>query len=143
MTLEIVRLELIHFGIGLLPFVYVGLIVAAGLYWSEGVKGRVRGWQVINAVIWIGGIVMSVVKVVGLTKEGIDSRKGSKYPLSDQVTDIAVMAGVYAAITILEVVLTFWRALRRVREERAASPQSGISPVMENTEFVGKFRPNV
>lgn len=142
MTLEIVRLELIHFGIGLLPFVYAGLIIALLLYWSEGVKGRIRGWQAVNAVIWIGGVVMSAVKVVGLSKEGIDSRKGSKYPLSDQVIDVAVMAGVYAVVAILEVVLGFWRALRRTRKEEE-SPQSGMSPVMENSEFVGKFRPNV
>ncbi|PVH75357.1 hypothetical protein DL98DRAFT_562426 [Cadophora sp. DSE1049] len=142
MTLEIVRLELIHFGIGLLPFVYAGLIVALFLYWSEGVKGRIRGWQAVNAVVWIGGVVMSAVKVVGLSKEGIDSRKGSKYPLSDQVIDVAVMAGVYAVVAILEVVLGFWRALRRARREREQSPQSGMSPVMENSEYVGKFRPN-
>ena len=55
LTLEIVRLELIHFGIGLLPFVYAGLIIAMFLYWSEGVKGRIRGWQAVNAVVWIGG----------------------------------------------------------------------------------------
>ncbi|KAG4413006.1 hypothetical protein IFR04_013865 [Cadophora malorum] len=142
LTLEIVRLELIHFGIGLLPFVYAGLIIAMFLYWSEGVKGRIRGWQAVNAVVWIGGIVMSAVKVVGLSKEGIDSRKGSKYPLSDQVIDVAVMAGVYAVVAILEVVLGFWRALRRARREREQSPQSGMSPVMENSDYVGKFSPN-
>ena len=143
LTLEIVRLELIHFGIGLLPFVYAGLIIAMFLYWTEGLKGRIRGWQAVNAVVWIGGIVMSAVKVVGLSKEGIHSRKGSKYPLSDQVIDVAVMAGVYAVVAILEVVLGFWRALRRARREREQSPQSGMSPVMENSEYVGKFRPNV
>ncbi|KAH7346239.1 hypothetical protein BKA65DRAFT_273322 [Rhexocercosporidium sp. MPI-PUGE-AT-0058] len=142
MTLEIVRLELIHFGIGLLPFVYAGLVIALLLYWSEGVQGRIRGWQAVNAVVWIGGVVMSVIKVVGLSKEGIDSRKGSKYPLSDQVTDVAVMAGLYAVAAILEVVLGFWRALRRARKGREESPHSGMSPVMENSEFVGKFRPN-
>ncbi|CZT43320.1 uncharacterized protein RSE6_03335 [Rhynchosporium secalis] len=140
MTLEIVRLELIHFGIGLLPFMYAGLLIALLLHWSEGVKGKVRGWQAVNAVIWIGGIVMSVVKVVGLNNEGIDSRKGSKYPLSDQVTDVSVMAGLYAVATILEVILGFWRALR-ARRDSEGSPPSGTSPVMQDSEFGGKFRP--
>lgn len=51
-TLEIVRLELIHVGLGLLQFAFVGLTLGAGLHWSEGVKGRVRGWQGVNSVVW-------------------------------------------------------------------------------------------
>ena len=112
-TLEIVRLELLHFGIGLSPFVYVGLLLAAGLHATNGARGRVRGWQVVNAVIWIGGVTMCVIQVVGLSKEGINGRKGSKYPISDQVIDVAVMAGVYVVLAILEMVLGFWKAARR------------------------------
>lgn len=65
-----------------------------------------------NAVLWGGGVAMCVVKVVGLDNEGIDGRKGSKYPVADQVTDVAVMAGVYAAIAVLEGVLMVWRRSR-------------------------------
>lgn len=135
-TLEIVRLELIHYGCGLLPFVYVGLIAAGLLHWTEGAHGRIRGWQAVNAVVWIGGIVMTSVQVVGLSNEGIDGRKPSKYPVSDQVIDVAVMAGVYAVIAILELVLGFWRALRRARSSRE-SVQSD-SPVVEQDQWVGK-----
>jgi len=133
-TLEIVRLALIYFGIGLLPFAYIGLIIGALFHWSEGVKGRVRGWQAVNGVIWVGGVVISVVKVVGLSNEGIDGRKGSKYPVSDQVIDVAVMAGVYAVIGSLEVGLDIWRAQRRRTGAEKDSLQSE-SPVMENREF--------
>ncbi|KAF8851402.1 hypothetical protein BDZ45DRAFT_750676 [Acephala macrosclerotiorum] len=142
-TLEIVRLELIHFGISLLPFVYVGLLIGALLHYTEGLQGRVRGWQTVNGILWIGGVAMCAVKVVGLSKEGINGRKGSKYPISDQVIDIAVMAGVYAVIVILELMLGFWRALRAsVRREE--TPQSGMSPVIgtEETEFVRKYPAN-
>jgi hypothetical protein len=142
-VLEIVRLELLHFGIGLLPFTIVGLIMGALLHWSEGARGRIRGWQTINAVVWIGGMVMSAVQVVGLTKEGINGRKKSKYPISDQVIDVAVMAGVYAVVGILELVLGFWRASRRARRARENTPQSGMSPVMETTGFVGTYPPAV
>jgi hypothetical protein len=55
---------------------------------------------------------MSAVKVAGLVRMGIDGRKGSKYPVSDQVIDVAVMAGVYAVIALLELGLRFWRASR-------------------------------
>lgn len=118
---------------------YAGLLIALLLHWTEGAKGWVKGWQVVNAVLWIGGMVMSVVKVVGLSKEGINTRKGSKYPLSDQVIDVAVMAGVYAVLAILEVVLVAWRVKRRKGGQRALSPQSD-APVMENGEF-GKDTP--
>lgn len=140
LVLEIVRLELLHFGIGLLPFAIVGLIMGALLHWSEGARGRIRGWQTINAVVWIGGVVMSAVQVVGLIKEGIDGRKKSKYPISDQVIDVAVMAGVYAVVGILELVLGLWRASRRARSARE---KSGMSLVMKNSEFVGKYSPTV
>lgn len=82
---------------------------------------------------------MCVIKVVGLTKEGINGRKGSKYPISDQVIDVAVMAGVYAVIAVLEAVLGVWRSKRRQRRE--GSLQSGTSPVMgrEEADFVRKY----
>jgi heme/copper-type cytochrome/quinol oxidase subunit 1 len=142
-TLEIVRLELLHFGIGLQPFAYVGLMLGTLLHWSEGAKGRIRGWQTINGVVWIGGVVMSVVQVVGLSKEGINGRKGSKYPISDQVIDVAVMAGVYAVVASLELVLGFWRTLRSARGQRENTPQSGMSSVIETAEFVGKYPPTL
>ncbi len=71
---------------------------------------------------------MSAVQVIGLGKEGINGRKGSKYPISDQVIDVAVMAGVYAATAILELVLGFWRVSRRTKAMRKERPQSGTSP---------------
>lgn len=136
-TLEIVRLELLHFGISLLPFVYVGLLMGMLLHYTQGFKGRVRGWQAVNAVVWVGGIVMTVVKVVGLSNEGIEGRKGSKYPVSDQVIDVAVMAGVYAFIAILEGVLGIWSG----RRGRGGVGEDGMGggPVLEETELVGKY----
>ena len=119
-TLEIVRLSLIHFGIGLLPFTYVGTLLGIALHWSKGAGGRIASWLSISMVIWVGGMVMNVVKVVGLAKEGINGRKGSKYPVSDQVIDVAVIAGVYAVIAILEMGLGAWRA-RRVRNAEGVS----------------------
>ena len=76
-----------------------------------------RGWQAVSGVVWLGETIMSVVKVVGLVKMGINGRKGSKYPVSDQVIDVVVMAGVYAVIGILEVVLGVWRVKRDTRGE--------------------------
>lgn len=97
---------------GLLPFSYVGLIAGALLHWSRGASDSIHNWEVANGVLWVGGLVMSGVKVAGLVRMGISGRKGSKYPVSDQVIDIAVMAGVYAVMAMLELGLRFWRASR-------------------------------
>lgn len=137
-VLEIVRLELIHFGIGLLPFVFVGLMLGAYLHWSEGCSGRIRFWQVVNMVLWLGGMAMCVVKVVGLCNEGIHARKGSKYPMEDQVTDTAVIAGVYAIIAILEVVIGFMKKSQRSRNAEEMSLGSGASPVLGQSAFMHK-----
>jgi hypothetical protein len=112
-TLEIVRLCLIYYGIGLLPFSYVALIIGLILHATNGLFGRIEGrmWSGANTLVWIGLLAMDVVKTAGLVKmenNGI-YRTGSKYPMSDQVIDVAVMAGVYLAIAILEVWLGLWR----------------------------------
>ncbi len=67
---------------------------------------------------------MSIVKVVGLVKMGINGRKGTKYPVSDQVIDVAVMAGVYAMIGILEATIAVGRS-ERGRDGEAESVRSG------------------
>lgn len=140
-VLEIVRLELIHFGIGLIPFGFVGLILGFALHFTEGFYGRIRGWQALNAILWLGGLIVNAVKVAGLSQEGINVRKGTKYPNSDQITDVAVVAGIYAVVAILECILGFWRALRRARGQREEeSLHSGMSPVVEPvTEFAAKY----
>lgn len=134
-VLEIVRLELISFGIGLLPFVILGLIVGAYLHFSNGVSERIRYWMVVNCILWVGGVVMSVVKTVGLAYEGIHERKGGKYPMADQVTDTAVMAGVYAVILILEILLRDNHA-RRASDEMSLG--SGRSPPASRKAWLGR-----
>jgi hypothetical protein len=112
-TLEIVRLSLIYYGIGLLPFSYVALILGLVLRATNGLRGRIEGrmWRGANTFVWVGLLAMNVVKVAGLVKmenNGI-YRTSSKYPMSDQVIDVAVMAGVYLVIGILEVWFGLWR----------------------------------
>lgn len=111
-TVEIVRLSLIYYGIALLPFSYVGLIIGIILHATNGVRGRIEGWmwKGANTILWIGLLTVGVVKTSGLVKmenNGI-YRTGSKYPMSDQVIDVAIMAGLYLVIAILEIWLGFW-----------------------------------
>ena len=135
-TLEIVRLSLIHYSVADLPFTYVGLILGALLHCSEGMHGRVRVWQAVNGVIWVGGIIMDSVKVAGLVAMGINGRKGSKYPVSDQVIDVAVMAGVYAALGLLEVVIGVRRA-RKAKLSRGENVGSG-NLVQHSEDWISK-----
>ncbi|QSZ36324.1 hypothetical protein DSL72_007450 [Monilinia vaccinii-corymbosi] len=126
LTLEIVRLSLLNYGVGLLPFAYVGLLLSAFLFWSEGMHGHIKWWHGINMLVLIGGIVMSAVQVIGLKQQfGINGRKGSKYPVSDQIIDVSVMAGVYAVIALLEIVLVAWRRKRTAAALREEMRQMG------------------
>ncbi|MCJ1454931.1 hypothetical protein MMC28_005284 [Mycoblastus sanguinarius] len=101
-VLEITRLSLAHLGIGLLPFTFVTLLTAAALRFTRGIKGRIGGWRWANLAVWIALAVANGVKVAEEVKEGTGQRKGSKYPVADEVTDVSVMIGVYAALGILE-----------------------------------------
>lgn len=103
--LEIVRLSLAKLGIGLLPFTFVTLITAAAVHLTKGLGGRVSGWKYLNLAVWIGLAVTNGVKVAEETKEGVNMRKGSKYPVADEVTDVSVMIGVYVVLAVLEICL--------------------------------------
>ena len=104
-VLEIVRLSLAHLGIGLLPFTFVSIIVAGLLRLTRGLQGRVRGWRWANLALWVALLIMNGVKIVEEVKEGTDMRKGTKYPVVDELTDVSIMIGVYAVLGLLEVCL--------------------------------------
>ncbi|KAL8798954.1 MAG: hypothetical protein Q9182_006252 [Xanthomendoza sp. 2 TL-2023] len=103
--LEIVRLSLANLGVGLLPFTFVALATAAAVRFTKGLHGRVYGWRYLNLALWIALIVINGVKIAEETKEGTGARKGSKYPVADEITDVSVMEGVYAVLAFLEVTL--------------------------------------
>ena len=103
--LEIVRLSLAHLGTGLLGFIFVSLITAGTLRFTNGLNGVAFGWRWLNLALWVCLAITNGVKVSQEVKEGINTRKGSKYPIVDQVTDISVMIGVYVALGILEICL--------------------------------------
>ena len=104
-VLEITRLSLAHLGIGLLPFTFVSLILACALHFTHGFRGRVLGWKWANLAVFVALAVTNGVKIAEEVKEGTGQRKGSKYPESDEITDVSVMVGVYAALAILERIL--------------------------------------
>ena len=104
-TLEIVRLSLALIGIGLLPFTYVGLLVAFALRFSQRLRRPIQNWRWASLSLWVSLAVANGVKLSGELKEGINLRKGTKYPMIDQITDVAVMIGVLVFLSVLEVCL--------------------------------------
>jgi hypothetical protein len=119
--LEITRLSLLHAGVGLLPFSFVALLFIGAIHLSAGLSSRLepRLMVALNTFVWVGLMIMSIVRIVGLVylenKGGIYERKGSKYPTSDQVIDVAVMAGVYLVLAVLEITMAAWQ-LRSVEK---------------------------
>lgn len=108
-VLEITRLSLAHLGIGLLPFSFVSLIVAAVVRLSVGMQGRLMGWRLVNLGLWIVLAVINGIKVAEEVEEldgvGGRQRKGGKYMVVDELTDVVVMVGVYIVLGILEACL--------------------------------------
>ena len=102
-VLEIVRLSLAHLGIGLLPFTFVAIILAGVMRLTRGLQGRVLGWRWANLALWVALAVMDGVKIAEEVKEGMGARKGTKYPVVDEVTDVGVMVGVYVVLGVLEI----------------------------------------
>lgn len=113
-VLEIVRLELINYGIGLLPFVFVALLFVLASHLITNVRRRMEPklMTAANTFVWVGLMAMEIVKSVGLGKEESrgEKRIGSKYPVNDQLIDVGVMAGVFAVLAVLEVLIAVWRA---------------------------------
>ncbi|MCJ1341659.1 hypothetical protein MMC09_006955 [Bachmanniomyces sp. S44760] len=110
--LEITRLSLANLGIGLLPFTFITLISAALLNpsasWFSTNNSSLRlsrePYRYITLSVWIALAITNGVKIAEEVKEGVGMRKGSKYPVADEVTDVGVMVGVYVALGVLEVV---------------------------------------
>lgn len=101
--LEIVRLSLADLGIGLLPFTFVALIVAGSMRPTVGLRGKAMMWRWLNVGLWVALAVTNSVKIAQEVKEGTAARKGSKYPVIDQLTDVSVMVGVYTVLAMLEI----------------------------------------
>ena len=102
-VLEIARLDLANLGIGLLPFTFVTLMTAAAVRYTKGLGSRSFGWRLTNLGAWIALAVTNSVKVAEEAKEGTGARKGSGYPMSEQLAEVSVMVGVYTILALLEI----------------------------------------
>jgi hypothetical protein len=109
-SLEIARLVDAQLGIGLLPFAYVGILLAAGLHLVMS-RQKTYGLRLVkgfNAVYWLLLAVVFAIKVATEVKEGLHSRDNElpqdHYKVVDEVTDVAVMIFLAAVLVLLELV---------------------------------------
>lgn len=119
-----------YFGVGLLPFSYVGLVFGLVVHATNGLRGRMQGftWKALNTLLWIGLMIVNLVKIAALVqmeKRGI-YRTDTKYPMSDWVTDAAVMAGLYLFTAVLEIWLGLRRSEERVIDEAEDADGQGL-----------------
>jgi hypothetical protein len=102
-SLELARLSLAKLGVGLLPFTYVGILAAAAVHlvWHR------RIMRAASALFWVMLAVAMSIKVAAYAREGGGTRTGTqhKYPVSDEITDNAVMIGVEGFLALGEVLL--------------------------------------
>jgi hypothetical protein len=104
-VLEAARLILADLGVGLLPFVWPAFIVAGALRFSRGMRGRFATYWIAGVVLWLLLVVTNAVRMAEMVKEGAGTRKGTKYPMSDEIIDVGVYMGVYLVLMFAEI----WR----------------------------------
>lgn len=110
-SLEIARLIDAELGIGLIPFLYAGIVIAAGLHFfvcrkSYGNKRGVTMVKSVNVLYWLMLVVVFSLKVATYVKEGVHSRDNvepvDRYKVVDEVTDVGVMIFLAVILAILE-----------------------------------------
>ncbi|KAL0941738.1 uncharacterized protein CTRU02_204501 [Colletotrichum truncatum] len=110
-AMEIGRLAQIGFGVGLLPFIFVGCAVSAVMQATRGAKGRIRNWQPANIIFWIMSVAVTIIKIITVQKAGQTSpqarRVNTDYPTTHQTQDLAVLAACYILLLINEIALMF------------------------------------
>jgi hypothetical protein len=106
---EIARLAILGWGVGLLPFLPLVTIIATVLYLMRYRLGAIyhgtgfeRGITVLILVFWIMMMVVEAVKLHTLVKlQKPFPRNNSKYPMDQQVLDVAVLIGCMGLVFVL------------------------------------------
>lgn len=111
-SLEIARQVSADLGIGLLPFNYVGVLLAFFAHAFIHTKTS----RLVNCVFWLLFVIFMALKVGAYAKESdegydretaLDGVPLDMYKVSDQITDDATMIGVSFVLLILEIVGVF------------------------------------
>jgi hypothetical protein len=109
---EIARLAILGWGIGLLPFLPIVTIIATSLYLMRYRLGAIyhgsgfdRGITARILVFWVMMMVVEAVKLHTLAKlRRPFPRNDSKYPVDQQILDVAVLIGCMGLVFILTLI---------------------------------------
>ena len=128
-SVEIVQLKRASLGVGLLPFVYVGAVVAALLRVTEGLWGDRGGGRaffsktlspfwVASIFLWTGSAAVTATKTIGLVtglglSGTLNSRDETPYPVVHQFVDLVILTAFYALAAAGEAGMTVLRAKKR------------------------------
>ena len=116
-SVEVARLAQVELGLGLVPVVYAGCVVAAALQATRGLRGILKGWQVASLLFWVVSLCITTVKAAALAKfnkDGPEWRNGGAYSVDHQITDLVILVIFYAIAGILEIVLLVVRPALQV-----------------------------
>lgn len=108
-SVEVARLLQIGLGVGLIPFVYAGCVVAVLLQATNGL-GRLHGWQIANLLFWLVSLCVTAAKAAAVWKFGLTgplAREDTAYSTVHQITDLAILCAFYALLPVLEIGLVF------------------------------------
>ncbi|KAG8169424.1 hypothetical protein KVR01_000169 [Diaporthe batatas] len=111
-SIEIGRLAKADMGVGLLPFVYVAcalcVVMCAMDFRIAAALGWNRGWWQEGVALFgaISGIV-STMKTIAVEALDAGPRLNTAYPVSDQYTDLLVLAVLYFVLLLVVVVMKY------------------------------------
>ncbi len=107
-TVEIARLATAQLGVALLPFVYVGSLLAAALVATDGARGRLRGWPLAALLFWVLSLCITAAKLAAVARfptDGDLARNDSAYPVSHQITDLLILVIFYGLLIVVQTAL--------------------------------------
>lgn len=137
-SIEVGRLAKADMGVGLLPFIYVAcilcVVVCAVDFRIAAALGWKRGWwhEAVALFCAISGIV-STVKTIAVEALDAGPRLNTPYPVSDQYTDLLVLAVLYFVLLLVVVVMKYF-----VRPKSAAPGPTTSNVDIEAMELTMK-----
>ena len=137
-SIEIGRLAAADMGVGLLPFIYVACMLAVVTCALDSrvasVLGWERGWwhEAVALFCAISGII-STIKTIAVEALDATPRLNTAYPVSDQYTDLLVLAVLYFVLLLVVVAMKYF-----VRPHKPARRPASSSVDIESVELTMK-----
>jgi hypothetical protein len=110
-SIELARLVELDLGIGLIPVVYAGCLIAAIVHGTDSFRGKLVFGKFANLCFWLATIAVAGTKATAIHKFGRDveenplARHDTAYSIDHQITDLVILAIFAAGAFIFEVLV--------------------------------------